>query len=86
MVEPEASGGVGEDVGSAGVGCGGGSGGFDERDAGGPVADVVGSEEIDVSVADGLQAAVGSALDIGWLARCGGNGGLGDGASATGEE
>lgn len=86
MVESETSGGVGEEVGSAGVGCGGGSGGFDERDAGCSVADVVGGEEIDVSVAHGLQAAVGSALDISRLARCGRGGGLGDGASATAEE
>lgn len=64
MVEAEATGGVGEDVGSSGVGCGGWCGGFDERDAGGSVVYAVGSKEIDVSVADWLEPAVGSALDV----------------------
>ena len=66
MVEAEAAVGVGEDIGSAGVGCGGGCGGVDERKAGGSVAYVIGSEEIDVGVADGLEAAVGSALYVCW--------------------
>lgn len=86
MVEAEVAVGIGEDIGSAGVGCGGGCGGVDERKAGGSVAYIVGGKEVDMGVADGLKASVGSALYVRWLARQCGCDLLGGGVSAADEE
>ena len=86
VVEAEAAIGVGEDIGSAGVGCGGGCGGVDKRKAGGSVAYIVGGKEVDMGVADGLEASVGSALYVRWLAGQDGCDLLGGGVSAADEE